>query len=199
MTKEAASDWELQQKIEKYGDMLFRLSYIRLQNVQDAEDVVQEVFYQYLKHLQDFQSPEHEKAWLLRSAVNACGKVWRSAWRRHQEPFFPAGDHWGDIRAGEAWGEKRGIGQGGIAESRVSKESEPEEAAIRKEERLGLLNAVMSLPAKYRDVIHLFYYEDFSVKEIARITGRRESTVTSQLTRGRDLLKKSLKGEYDFG
>ena len=47
-------------------------------------------------------------------------------------------------------------------------------------------------------MIHLFYYEELSVKEIARITGRVESTVTSQLTRGRELLRKSLKGEYDF-
>ena len=38
-----------------------------------------------------------------------------------------------------------------------------------------------------------------SVKEIARVTGRGESTVTSQLTRGRELLRKALKGEYDFG
>ncbi len=60
------------------------------------------------------------------------------------------------------------------------------------------MSAVMELPAKYRDVIHLFYYEELSVKEIARITGRVESTVTSQLTRGRELLRKSLKGEYDF-
>lgn len=41
----------IQQKIDSYGDMLFRLSYMRLQNVQDAEDAVQEVFYQYLKSL----------------------------------------------------------------------------------------------------------------------------------------------------
>ena len=54
-------------------------------------------------------------------------------------------------------------------------------------------------PEKYRDVIHLFYYEELSVKEIARVTGRGTSTVTSQLTRGRELLRKSLKEEYDFG
>ena len=50
MTKSDKSNRELQLKIDEYGDMLFKLSYMRLQNVQDAEDVVQEVFYQYLKH-----------------------------------------------------------------------------------------------------------------------------------------------------
>ena len=43
--------------------MLFKLSYVRRRNVQDAEDVVQEAFYQYLKKAPQFESPEHEKAW----------------------------------------------------------------------------------------------------------------------------------------
>ncbi len=61
-----------------------------------------------------------------------------------------------------------------------------------------VLEAVWKLPATYRDVIHLFYYEDLSVKEIAVILERKVSTVTSQLTRGREILKKNLKEEYDF-
>ena len=60
------------------------------------------------------------------------------------------------------------------------------------------MGKVMALPVKYRDVVHLFYYEELSVKEIALVTGRAESTVTSQLTRGRNLLKKLLKEEYEF-
>ena len=71
MIKADTDQQELQLKIDEYGDMLFRLCYVRLQNVQDAEDVVQEVFYQYLKSLPDFQSQEHEKAWLLKAALNA--------------------------------------------------------------------------------------------------------------------------------
>lgn len=196
MTKAATNDQELQQKIEQYGDMLFKLSYIRLQNIQDAEDVVQEVFYQYLRHLQDFHSPEHEKAWLLKTTMNACRKVWRSAWRRHQADARQGEDCLGD-RALDDMGWGQGVRE--IASGGASRISGPEEAVVRREECSLLLDAVLSLPARYRDVIHLFYYEDFSVKEIARITNRRESTVTSQLTRGRELLRKSLKGEYDFG
>ena len=75
----------------------------------------------------------------------------------------------------------------------------PEESAVKQEERHRLLREVLSLPARYREVIHLFYYEDLSVKEIAKVTGRGQSTVTSQLTRGRELLRKALKEEYDFG
>lgn len=74
----------------------------------------------------------------------------------------------------------------------------PENCVMVSEENRLLLAAVMLLPLKYRDVIHLFYYEEMSIKEIAQITGRRESTVTSQLSRARELLRKSLKEEYDF-
>ena len=186
MTKDGMDDRNLQLKIDAYGDMLFKLSFVRLQNVQDAEDVVQEVFYQYLKKSPVFQSPEHEKAWLLKVTLNACRKVWRSAWKRHQ------GDWPADSGEGGAGAETEAVGAGMSVPG-------PEESAVRREERRRLMGAVLALPAKYRDVIHLFYYEELSVKEIARVMGRGESTVTSQLTRGRELLKKSLKEEYDFG
>ncbi len=186
MTKADADDRELQLKIDTYGDMLFKLSYLRLQNAQDAEDVVQEVFYQYLKKPPVFQSPEHEKFWFLKATLNGCRKVWRSAWKRHQSPWTAGEqDESGGLDA--AWRESDPDAR------------EPEEAFLKRERNRRLLQAVMALPEKYRDVIHLFYYEELSVKEIARATGRGESTVTSQLTRGRELLRKSLKEEYDFG
>lgn len=178
-------------KIDAYGDMLFKISFLRLQNVQDAEDVVQEVFYQYLKKPRTFQSPEHEKAWFLKVTLNGCRKVWRSAWKRHQTPW-PSGTEDTD---GAQW-DLAGTEEETNPDARIH---EPEERFFRREENRRLLQAVMALPEKYRDVIHLFYYEELSVKEISRITGRGESTVTSQLTRGRELLRKSLKEEYDFG
>ena len=54
--------------------------------------------------------------------------------------------------------------------------------------------AVLKLPQKYRAVIHLFYYEDLSVAEIADSLKIQPSTVRSQLTRGRAMLKDVLKG-----
>ena len=60
-----------------------------------------------------------------------------------------------------------------------------------------LFEAVMQLPEKYRIVIHLFYYEDYSVREIAELLKRRENTVKSQLARGRMFLKDMLKEEWD--
>lgn len=60
-----------------------------------------------------------------------------------------------------------------------------------------LFEAVMRLPEKYRTVIHLFYYEDYAVEEIAAILRRPRGTVKSQLNRGRALLKNMLQEEWN--
>lgn len=59
-----------------------------------------------------------------------------------------------------------------------------------------LFAAVMKLPEKYRIVLHLYYYEDYSVQEIARILKKNENTVKSCLSRGRSRLKDMLKEEW---
>ena len=61
-----------------------------------------------------------------------------------------------------------------------------------------LFEEVMKLPDKYRIVIHLFYYEDYSVREIAEILKLSESNVKVRLSRGRALLKDSLKEEWEM-
>lgn len=65
-------------------------------------------------------------------------------------------------------------------------------------EKSDVYFAVQDLPLKYRAVIHLFYYEDMNVREIAESIDVKESTVKSHLHRGRMLLKNKLKGDYDF-
>lgn len=61
----------------------------------------------------------------------------------------------------------------------------------------NLFETVMRLPEKYRIVIHLYYYEDYSVREIANILRLSESNVKVRLSRGRSLLKEVLKEEWD--
>lgn len=66
------------------------------------------------------------------------------------------------------------------------------------EEKHDVYYAVLELAPKYRTVIHLFYYEDFSIADISKYLGIKESTVKSQLSRGRDILREKLKGGYGF-
>ena len=67
-----------------------------------------------------------------------------------------------------------------------------------KERNREIMEAVWKLPRRYREVIHLFYFQQMSIKEISEVTKRKASTVTSQLTRGRELLRKNLKEEYQY-
>lgn len=60
-----------------------------------------------------------------------------------------------------------------------------------------VLQAVMELPEQYRTCIHLFYYESYSVKEIANLLHRNESTIKSWLHRARAALRESLGGTTD--
>ncbi len=65
------------------------------------------------------------------------------------------------------------------------------------EESSGLFEAVMGLPVKYRIVIHLFYYEDYSVNEIADILKLTQGNVKVRLSRGRMLLRNTLKEGWE--
>lgn len=62
----------------------------------------------------------------------------------------------------------------------------------------AVLSAVLSLPGKYKDVIYLHYFEGYTAGQIGKILGKRENTIYSLLSRGRNLLKEALGGE-DFG
>ena len=84
--------------------------------------------------------------------------------------------------------------------NRLRDTDELEETLVSQErEDLSFLwEAVKQLPDANREVIHLFYYEGYPTAQIAKILNRRESTVRSDLRRGRERLKKILKEEYDF-
>jgi len=63
------------------------------------------------------------------------------------------------------------------------------------DEQQNIMQIVLSLPSKYRTVIHLFYFEGYATKEIADMTNQKESAVRKQLSRARLMLKDFLEGE----
>ena len=63
---------------EEYGDMLYRICLVSLGNAADAEDAVQDTFLKYIQKAPSFESGEHEKAWLIRVAVNTCKDMIKS-------------------------------------------------------------------------------------------------------------------------
>ena len=65
------------------------------------------------------------------------------------------------------------------------------------EDNREVLEAVLGLPEKYRDVIYLFYYEEYTAPEIAEILKKNTNTVYTLLSRAKKILKEKLGGETD--
>ena len=81
---------------------------------------------------------------------------------------------------------------------RQTDELREELIAEQREDLSFIWDAVQALPVQYREVIHLFYREGYSTREISQILGRKEATIRSDLSRGRGKLKELLKEAYDF-
>lgn len=145
--------------VELYADMVYKIALSQVKKKEDAEDIFQEVFLNYINCKKEFLSEEHEKAYMIRMTVNCCKKHFRSPWLRHR--------------------------------TELTEISGAVSAADRAD---NLYESVMELPAKYRLVIHLFYYEELSVAQISQILQIKESTVKSRLMRGRNMLKQLMSG-----
>lgn len=148
--------------LDRYGQSVLRLSYAYLHNMSDAEEILQDTLVQFLKTSPVFESPNHEKAWLLRVASNLCKNRLIYDRRRRADPLSET----------------------------LAQEDRPDLSFV--------WEAVKALPVRQREVVHLFYHEGFATAEIARIVGRKESTVRSDLRRARLRLKEILKEGYDL-
>ena len=71
-------------------------------------------------------------------------------------------------------------------------------AVLTDTESSTLFEAVLRLPEKQRTVIHLFYYEDYTIKEIAEILHVSESNVKVRLNRGRAALREEIKEDWNY-
>lgn len=80
---------------------------------------------------------------------------------------------------------------------RCSLEEMVEEPQTLQEKDTRVINALRSLPSKYRDVLYMYYYEGYAAIEISGILNKNVNTVYSILKRGREKLKEKLGGEFN--
>ncbi len=149
---------------EKYANDVLRVSYYYLGDRQQAEDVTQDVFVRLMTATPDLV-PGHEKAWLLKVALNRCRDIWRAAWVKRVVLGSPAMDL---VPV-----------SGGMDDHMEKKE---------------LMAAIHRLPADFRDVILLHYYQGYGIAEISVMLDVPEGTISSRLSRGRKKLEEILKG-----
>ena len=79
----------------------------------------------------------------------------------------------------------------------VSLESLTDQPAVLTEDNREVLDAVLSLPEKYRDVIYLYYYEEYTAPEIGSLLHKKTNTIYTLLNRAKKILKEKLGGETD--
>ena len=149
----------------RYADDVIRVSYFYLGDRGKAEDVCHDAFLSLFTARPDL-TPGSEKAWLLKVALNRCRDIWRSAWMRRVISGSPVFEM---IPGPDTIGQHL--------------------------EKQEVLAAVNGLPAEFREIVILYYYQGYGISEIAAIVGVPEGTVSSRLSRGRKRLEKVLKEE----
>ena len=143
----------------RYASDIIRVSYFYLGDRGKAEDVCHDAFVSLFVNRPALE-PGHEKTWLLKVAMNRCRDIWRSAWVRRVISGSPAF------------------------------EMSPAPDTLGKHmEKAEVLQAVHSLPADFREIFILYYYQGYGISEISGILNLPEGTISSRLSRGRKKLE----------
>lgn len=147
---------------DQYATDVLRVCYFYLSDREKAEDVCQDVFVR-LMTTHPLLQPGREKSWLLKVALNRCRDLWRGAWL------------------------KRVILGGPTFELIPA----PDEFS-RRDDQQAMMAAINQLPATFKEVILLHYYQGMNIAEIAQMLELPEGTISSRRSRGRKKLESIL-------
>lgn len=147
---------------DQYATDVLRVCYFYLSDREKAEDVCQDVFVR-LMTTHPLLQPGREKSWLLKVALNRCRDLWRGVWL------------------------KRVILGGPTFELIPA----PDEFS-RRDDQQAMMAAINQLPATFKEVILLHYYQGMNIAEIAQMLELPEGTISSRLSRGRKKLESIL-------
>ncbi len=134
---------------------------------QASLDIVQETFVAAVRHIAGLQADENFGSWLFGIAHQKCVQLWRKQNREAR---------WRDEIAGAP----------------AKLESSPDDLLLRREQEAEFLLLLDQLPLPQRTALLLHFMEDFSLEEIARITGTSLGTIKSRIHYGKRTLRKLL-------
>lgn len=163
-------DFRLEEMVGYYGRQLMNFAYTYLKDWSLSEDAVQEVFIKWYKKAGTIREQEATKTWLYKTTANQCKDMLRKSSSRLN-----------------LFNKIKGKRIGHVTDA-------SEEVFFKKDSREAIEKEVFALPIIYREVVILYYYEDYSTTDIAALLSLNLSTVKTRLTRARDLLKGRLGG-----
>lgn len=168
MNLKLRSDDYLEHAMDTWGALVYRLALNQTHSKSDADDVTQDVFLNLLKDSTEFRNDEHLKAWLIHVTINCCRALRRSVWSSRVETADSSSSTFSNLQA-------------------------PTQKLFTSD----VWEAVQRLPQTMRLVVHLHYFEGYSIEEIARTTQSKSSTVKTRLHRARKKLKLDLEQEAE--
>ncbi|MEG0771756.1 sigma-70 family RNA polymerase sigma factor [Clostridium sp.] len=164
---------EIERLMNLYGNDVLKTAYLYLKDKQRAEDAFQEVFIKVYKKYPSFKGESSEKTWIISITINVCKDFLRNSWFKR---VF--------------------VTDKVINVDKYEKDTD--ETVIKLVENKILFDTVITLQPNLKDVVLLYYYQEFSTKEISKVLGVAEGTVRSRLHRAREILKNKLDGRIDY-
>lgn len=149
---------------DTYSNMIYRISLLYLSDIKDAEDVLQDTFIKLLNSDKTFDDLNHVKAWLITVCKNLCKDNLKNFWKSRRV----------DIE-------------------KINEIVYEYSDDLNNYSNQYALEELLKLPSKYKIVLYLFYFEDYFIKDISKILDIKESTIQTQLLRGRKILGKNIK------
>ena len=161
--------YEIETLVRQYGNDVLRTAYMYVKDIHTAEDIFQDVFIKVSQKLSTFEGNSSIKTWIIRITINTCKDYLKSAWNRRVVPMMD------------------------YQEDAIISESDYDE--VEKQDTKELIKkSVLSLPAKYKDVVLCVYFQDMTITEAAKALSIAEGTAKSRLSRARQKLKSILEG-----
>ncbi|MCP3029313.1 sigma-70 family RNA polymerase sigma factor [Halobacillus sp. A5] len=175
-TEEPKPSPTINEKVEEwihfYSHDLKWLAYSYVKDHAAAEDLTQETFIKAYQKYASFKQESSEKTWLYKITINLCKDHLKSSYIRR---VFKKGAE--------------------VFQNIPSQNETPEQHTVNKSEDEELLEHILKLEDKYREVIVLYYFEEFDVKELSDLLNVSPNTVKTRLRRGRQLLQEKLVSE----
>jgi RNA polymerase sigma-70 factor (ECF subfamily) len=165
--------------IDRYQRPLFNFAYRFLNDADAAADICQFTFIQLFTHIHELRTDEGVRPWLFRVARHRCLDELRRNHTTAFSQFAPDGDEDGPSPL-ELFADTSPL---------------PDDLAERADLQQILVQAIASLPAKYREVVALRYVADLSFAEIGAVLGIPEATAKTQFHRAKPLLRAFLRAK----
>ncbi|AHF10009.1 MULTISPECIES: sigma-70 family RNA polymerase sigma factor [Dehalobacter] len=157
---------DLEKMMDQYGDDILRLCWLYLKDIHLAEDALQDTFIKAYRKYGTYNRQASERTWLISIAMNVCKNYLRTSWFKRVITVDKIDEH-------------------------LMKNCNNNILVLERDNG-EILEQIMNLSPKHKEVIFLYYYQQFKINEIAEILKMKESTVAVRLSRAREKLKQSM-------